>query len=405
MTPFIKPDYSRNNFSLLPALTQSLLTGGPRPAIDLSLARQRYDRVILMLVDAFGWRFLDEARRRHAVLAAGQAIKLTAQFPSTTSAHVTTWHTGLPVGEHGQFEWQYYDPAADDIVTPLLFSYGGTIVRDQIWPHGLRPQDLYLRHSLYQGLRQQGIHPLVLQPAAYTPGTYTDFMYRGAAVQPYKTLAHALTFIRSWLETSPTPAYLAFYFAQIDSICHHYGPDAPETWAEIDLFFQALDALLLRPRRGGTSPGRTLLLLTADHGQAAVSPEATCYLNTRPEFRDLLPLLRRNRRGEILAPGGSPRDQFLYVRPGQVDQAAAILQAGLDGWGEVRRVDEMIAEGYFGPRVSDRFRQRVGDLVVLAYPGKCVWWHEPGRYEQKFYGHHGGLTPEEMEIPLIAWEI
>ncbi len=403
MSSFIKPDYERNNFSLLPELVRSLLTGAPRPAIDLALPRQRYDRVVVMLIDAFGWRFLPAARRKHPCLSAAQSLKITAQFPSTTSAHVTTWHTGLPVGQHGQFEWQYYEPAADDIITPLLFSHGGTITRDRLWSYGLRPQDLYFFHPFYQHLAQEGVQATILQPRAYTPGTYTDFMYRGAQAQPYKTLAHALTFIHRWLQESPAPAYLAFYYAQIDSICHHFGPNAPETQAEIDLFFQALDSLLLGQRRQGK--GHNLLLLTADHGQMEVSPEETLYLNEQEAFAALLPLLRRNRRGEILAPGGSPRDMFLYLRPGAVDEAEAILQAGLGEWGEVRRVDDLITAGYFGPQVSDRFRQRAGDLVLLAAPRKTIWWHEPGRYQQTFYGHHGGLSPQEMEIPILAWEV
>jgi hypothetical protein len=46
--------------------------------------------------------------------------------------------------------------------------------------------------------------------------------------------------------------------------------------------------------------------------------------------------------------------------------------------------------------------QRVADLVILPYNGETVWWYEKGRYEMLFYGHHGGLTPNELEIPLLA---
>jgi hypothetical protein len=46
---------------------------------------------------------------------------------------------------------------------------------------------------------------------------------------------------------------------------------------------------------------------------------------------------------------------------------------------------------------------RVGNLVILPYDGETVWWYDPGRFEQKFYGHHGGLTPGEMEIPLLMY--
>ncbi len=399
---FVKPDYTRNNFSLLPALAHSLLGAAPRPAVDLSLPQSHYDRVIVILADAFGWQFVAKARQRHAILSAAQQIRLTAQFPSTTAAHITTWHSGLPVGQHGQLEWQYYDPAADDIISPLPFSYGGQLLRDRLWLHGLRPEDLYIRSSFYLQMQQEDITATILQPAAYTPGTFTSYLCTGATMQPYKTLAHALVYIQRWLQESRPPAYLAFYFPQIDTLCHQYGPNAPETWAEIDLFFHALDSLLLGPRTPGN--GKTLILLTADHGQTAVSPKETRYLNTDPAFRALLPLLRRNRRGEYLAPSGSPRDMFLYIQPEKIQEAADILQAGLQSWAEVRRTETLIDEGYFGPTVSPAFRQRVGDLVILPTAHKCVWWYEKGRYEQRFYGHHGGLSADEMEIPLIAWE-
>jgi hypothetical protein len=32
-----------------------------------------------------------------------------------------------------------------------------------------------------------------------------------------------------------------------------------------------------------------------------------------------------------------------------------------------------------------------------------VYWHEAGRFEQRLHGQHGGLSPKEMEIPLVAW--
>jgi hypothetical protein len=61
--------------------------------------------------------------------------------------------------------------------------------------------------------------------------------------------------------------------------------------------------------------------------------------------------------------------------------------------------------GYFGPVISPKFRARAGDLVILPYRGESVWWFEQDKFEQKFRGHHGGLTKQELEIPLITWEM
>jgi hypothetical protein len=53
--------------------------------------------------------------------------------------------------------------------------------------------------------------------------------------------------------------------------------------------------------------------------------------------------------------------------------------------------------------VSERLLDRIADLVVLPYAGESVFWHEPGRFEQNYFGQHGGLTPGEIEIPLLAF--
>jgi hypothetical protein len=71
---------------------------------------------------------------------------------------------------------------------------------------------------------------------------------------------------------------------------------------------------------------------------------------------------------------------------------------------DVYTVNELIDEGLFGPEpLSPTFLSHVGNLVILPRKYETVWWYEEGRFEQKFYGHHGGLSPEEMEIPLLLY--
>jgi hypothetical protein len=45
---------------------------------------------------------------------------------------------------------------------------------------------------------------------------------------------------------------------------------------------------------------------------------------------------------------------------------------------------------------------RAGNLVILPYGGEAVWWFERRRFEQRFWGHHGGLTPEEAQTIFLA---
>jgi hypothetical protein len=88
-----------------------------------------------------------------------------------------------------------------------------------------------------------------------------------------------------------------------------------------------------------------------------------------------------------------------------LDEAQSILAKGLDGKAEVAKADWLMENGYFGPEISRKFRARVGNLVILPYRYESVWWYEKERFVKHFYGNHGGLTPQEMEIPLFALEI
>lgn len=130
----VKPRYGAACFADLPQTLIHLLTGQGAPALApeiLNGLAPTYDQVILILVDAFGWRFFERYQEDHPFLTeiakAGVVARLTSQFPSTTAAHVTCIHTGLTPGQSGVHEWQYYEPQLDHMITPLLFSFAGEL--------------------------------------------------------------------------------------------------------------------------------------------------------------------------------------------------------------------------------------------------------------------------------------
>ena len=391
---FVKPRYDSQGFASLPQRISDLLTAG------------RYEVVVLFLIDGFGWRFFEkylETPFLQQVTRSGQAAKFSSQFPSTTAAHITTIHTGLPVGQHGIFEWNYYEPDLDAVITPLLFSFAGTFQRDTLKAAGVKPRQLFQLQPIYRKLKKQGIHATLFQHREYTPSTYSDAVYAGAEPHGYKTFPEALVNLAAAVARAKPPSYFFCYFDRIDSICHEYGPESPQTEAEILTMLTAMDQILLNALAG--NPRKTLFMLTADHGHCETDPATAVYINREPRFTGLQRFLRTDRKGQPIVPAGSARDFFLYIRDGLVDEAREFLASRLEGQAEVRKVAELADQGYFGPVVSPAFRQHAGDLVILPYRGESVWWYEKGRFEQPYYGHHGGLTPQEMEIPLVLWEM
>lgn len=403
---FIRPLYADYGFMQIPQTVRRCLglSGqGGVPFGGRADLYQAYDTVVLLFIDAFGWRFVEPYLERSPFLRRiaeqGMVAKITSQFPSTTAAHVTAIHTGLPCGTSGVYEWFYYEPQLDAMIAPLLFSFAGDSERDTLKRAGARPAALYPAHTLYHDLKQHGVTSTVFQHSAYAFSPYTKQVVDGAQLQAYRSLPEALVNMGHVLEQRQGPAYLFLYFDAIDTTCHRYGPESPHVAAEIELFLMAMERLLLPILE--RAPGRTLLLMTADHGQTALDPATAIYINQQAPA--IIPMLRTDTQGRPLVPAGSCRDMFLYVRDEYLDEAQAMLAAVLAGRAEARRTSELIAEGFFGtPTPSPAFLGRVGNLVLLPYANEAVWWFEANRFSQKHRGAHGGLTPDEMETVLLA---
>ena len=138
------------------------------------------------------------------------------------------------------------------------------------------------------------------------------------------------------------------------------------------------------------------LTVTADHGMTAIDPKTTVYLNQ--EIPSLASYLKCTKQGEPIVPAGSSRDFFLYVKEESLSEVEALLNRHLKDRAIVVRTQDLISANMFGSQpVSPEFLSRVGNLVILPCQNESVWWYEKGKFEQKFFAMHGGLSRDEME--------
>jgi hypothetical protein len=396
----VRPLHDGYTFAALPATIERLLLGGAEhgagglPAGAVAHGREPVERVVLVLLDAFGWRFLerhaDEHRLLRRLVLEGTVAKLTTQFPSTTAAHITTLHTGRPVSEHGLYEWNVYDPALDALITPLLFSFAGDGTRDTLREAGVDPHALFPGDPLYRRLAARGVRCHAFQPASFTPSTYDGVLLDGATIHPYDTLDVGFAALARALRAAGSgPVYAYLYIDSVDACGHRDGPGSLAFHSETLRCLNAIDAGLQQ------LPAGTLLLLAADHGQIDVDPSRTVFVNEL--WPDVVRHLRRDGHGRPLAPAGSARDLFLHAAPGEREALIAGLHDRLGERATVDATDDLVTEGLFGATPGPRLLDRLGDVCVLPAAGETVWWRERGRFDMRFRGHHGGLTPAEAE--------
>jgi len=402
---FRKPDSLYNFANLFGTLEKILTSKTAKPSLPSDVlgdyGQERFDNVVVFFIDAFGWKFIRE-HISHPFLARierqGVLSKLTAQFPSTTAAQMTSIHTGLPVGESGIYEWFFYEPTLDAVIAPLLFSFAGDKRWETLIEAGVNPESILPVGSFYLQLKSQQIKSFAFQSREYTPSTYSTTVLKGTKILSYKTLPEALVNLGQILsQKEKAKRYFFLYYSAIDSIGHKYGPNSKQFNVEINVFLDIMEAVFMNGLKD-SGHQKTLFLMFADHGQTTTNPKTIIYLNE--QFPEIIKMLKMTEEGSPIVPCGSPRDMFLHVRNRHEDEVLEILKEGLRGKAEIYKTKKLINEGFFGKKISRRFLDRVGDLVILPYEGGAVWWHERGRFKGKNIGGHGGLSPAEMEIGL-----
>ena len=209
---------------------------------------------------------------------------------------------------HGLYEWFCYDPGLDRLIAPLIFSFAGDGQRNTLLDVGVGPEDVYPDESVYLRLAAAGVASHVAHPAPIADTPPSRRLLRGSTVHPFESADDGFAALGAALAAEER-GYGLVYLPEVDALMHLAGPDDP---AAAELFDESLSAIE-RAARGGVFPADTLVLLTADHGMAAITPERTTFVNV--VWPEIVEQLAHGADGRPLAPAGSCRDLFLHVRP------------------------------------------------------------------------------------------
>jgi hypothetical protein len=332
------------------------------------------EAILLILLDAFGRVFL-ERHLDHPLIRRLEVTPLASQFPSTTTAHITTIHFGLPVGEHGLYEWAVLEPTLGAIINPLPFRLAGDEGREGLLGT-LDPVCLLDAPTLYETLAAPSA---VVMPLGLEASSYSRLACAGARLTGADDLAATVTSLVDELASGQL-GYGYVYWSEIDTASHLFGPDSAEVTAAIRHALDAIEAGL------ASAPADVTVMITADHGQTAVSPRRVDLID---QFWPELPRHLIQPR-----PAGSSRDVFLHVRPESVPHVIDSLSERLAGVATVHPAAELFA--HVGPRLA----ARLAPVAVLPVEGRCAWLSTSATPASIHRGSHGGATEAETATHL-----
>ena len=374
----VRPDYLGSGFVNLVASLVEARGGRPRhpPLSGLAAAElSGATNIVFLIVDGLGDNYLRangagghiERQRRGAI---------SAVFPSTTASAITTSFTGATPLEHGLTGWFTYFSAAACVGAPLPFKRRGEKA-----PLGVAPERIFVERSLFDSL---AVRSIVVSYRPIIDSLYNLHHCGSAERRAYDGLDGFLDETVNAVQSGSERKFIYAYWPQFDALAHQYGVAS----AEVRTHFAQLDAMFgeLLARLGGTD---TLLVLTADHGFMDSPADESIELPPALASRLRFPLC------------GERRVAFCHVHDEKafIDLAKDFFRQRA----EIRPSIELQEEGWFGTgRPNADFEERIGDVALVMQGRGTVKDWVSGEPRHLHIGNHGGMSEDEMQIPLVV---
>ncbi len=333
------------------------------PLLDQALAG-RPRNVVLLVLDGLGLAAL-KYHVPQGFLLQNLAAVLNSVNPSTTTAALATFESGLSPVQHGWLGWSLYFSSIKKCVD--LYSGRESASSKMAADSAFVWQKIgYVK--LFAKIRQadQAVECCLVSPFA-RPKT--------------NSLAEVCQRIEELCQ-KPGRRYIYAYHFQPDKDMHIAGCYSKRVKADLVLFDQLL------ARLAAQLPD-SLLIVTADHGLTDIADLA---IEELPDLAQCLalPLSRE------------PRNLSLFIKSAYQDKFQGIWQKYFADDFILLPADQALAEAVFGPgQPHPLARSFLGDYVALARGKKSLWYlNEKGR-PSAFKAGHAGLLDEEIKVPLI----
>ncbi len=358
-----------------------------------------YDRILFLLVDGLSLSLFQQMTADSRLSALWQPHltdsvqgALTSVFPSTTATALSTLWSGTLPAEHAILGYELWLKEYSMITNMLTHSPAAYFEPAGIRRAGFTPENFLKVPTLGTQLENQGIRAYAYMPEHINLSGLTLMLMGDVCRVPYRTISDLWVTLEDQLAARPGErAFIHIYWGDLDELEHKVGPSDRRNPMEWELFSRTFLDFLTRLSR---KPQKTLVIMSADHGQIDTSPADCISLSPDERLGAWLSML----------PSGESRAPYFFLRP---DAAAAFQQHAQKTWGEkVSLIPRELAltSGLYGPvQPSAQTLERLGDWIGITDERTYFWWST--NKEDKMRGRHGGLHRDEMIVPFVAWEI
>ncbi len=385
----IQPNYENGSIinlvsSITTALGNSPATHKPLSFLESDFISKKKN-VVFIVLDGLGYNFIKD--QGSSFIKRNIVGSCTSVFPSTTATAITSFLTGMSPAQHAVTGWFVYLKELGTISAILPFKprYGGEIFSKS----DIFAKDIFRQSTIFEKFNRKSF---TLSNDYIINSDYTKFYSKGSTSVAYKkeNIENFVMNLRTLVQDIPEEKFIYAYWPTFDTLAHKNGIHSLNCKNHYQELSRALENFVY-----SINNTDTVVIVTADHGLIDSPKEAFIDLDLHPKLRDTL----------VMPLSGDPRAAYCYVKQGMTDIFENYVHEHLADVCSMFKSAELVERHFFGLDVPNpKLWDRIGDYVLIPKENYVIKDKVLGESPHYYTGHHGGVSEDEMYVPVIVIE-
>jgi len=354
----------------------------PFDSID-STELSKSKNILLVVIDGLGYEYL-MANGEGSIFSEYLHDKLTAVYPSTTAASITSFLTAVAPQQHAITGWFVYLKELGTIsaILPFIPRYG----ENPFNSNEINTAMIFYQSNLFNNINRKSY---IVTKKELINSAYNRTYNKESKMYLYKnSIKDFIKKIKKALKHNNEKKFIYAYWPEFDYLSHHFGANSNEVKEHFKELDEQFSNLLKSIHNIDTS-----ILITADHGFIDTNESKTIYLKDHPELAETL----------TLPLSGDARNAYCYVRPSKTEKFESYILNNLNYACQLYKSEDLIKKNFFGLyEPNKKLFDRIGDYTLIMKENYIIKDFVLGEEEKSLIGHHGGMSKEEMFVPLIV---
>lgn len=365
-----KPEYDRSILSISSSIMKHYGVKSNYSSLnelDIIL-KNNYKNVIFLILDCLGTKILENNLSEKSILKTNLVTNVTSVFPPTTAAATSAIHSGLSPLENGWIGWMPYFKEHNRMIE--LFT----------------GKDFYTKEKIFDVSKSD-----ITYKTIYEKICDVNKNINFHKVFSVKVDADGATTFEELCDrikdncNNESRNLISAYWIEPDHTIHYNGINSNNVKKVLGNIDENLQKLI-------DSLENSVIVITADHGAVDVKE---IYINEIKEIDDCL----------ALPPSIESRFVSFFIKKGMKNKFKNALKKYFKDKYILYTKQQFLNEGLLGKgEQHKRINDYLGDYILIINSELNIRYSLDGKRDNSHLADHGGITADEMLVPLIVLE-